>query len=154
MKTKKVNFKNGYVVVPNEWLICEVDNAVESDYVCVIEVKNGKLYNAPHVVFFSKKKIKDMNSKDYQKIHLAYKKAFSGYNEIVQNEIKADTYNTHKYIDINGNEHTEEEFLKAPQIGIFYIDSACKEEGLPHGCSVKYRNEKIRLHLHEKINQD
>ena len=51
----------GTFVFPPDWLEVDLDKALESPYVGVIEMRNGYKYNVPHFFFHSKKPIQELS---------------------------------------------------------------------------------------------
>lgn len=59
---KELEINDGYLHIPDEWIIINNRCPQDSHYVGVVEIRNGEAYNAPHFVFFSVKPIIELTA--------------------------------------------------------------------------------------------
>lgn len=56
---KKIDILDGYVFVPEDWIVIKNLNPVECTHVGVVDINRTTEYHAPHFVFFSHEPIPD-----------------------------------------------------------------------------------------------
>lgn len=131
---KRIEIEDGYVIIPDEWLVLCEDKAKNCRYVGVIEFKNGFKYNAPHIIFFSDKPIKKLTNQDEKNLHKLicfefpkYKYIFDKYIPLVFGKDKK---------ALNMDEH-----LKSPIPGAFGINEYGETDVYPFGAMIfRYDN--------------
>lgn len=128
-KMKKTEIQNGYVIFPTDWIVVDDSNAKYCDYVGVIEVRNGKSYNAPHFVFFSEfpinkltDSLKDTILRKCELVHPDFRKIRSMQLEPVYGD--------------NNEILNADLWMKAPIIGFFQIPTYGKDSSFPAGAMV------------------
>lgn len=131
---KRIDLKDGYAIVPQDWIELRNFNPVDCSFAGVVEVRNAVEYNIPHFVFFLKKPIYEMNEKDYQVINDECISKFPQFNEILNQQVEPE-------YDTNHNLINEELWRKAPTIGYFPISEYGTDTSYPYGAMI-FKNQK------------
>lgn len=124
----KYDISNGYVVYPEDWILVNPEDAAMATYVGVVEVRQKELH-IPHFLFFSSKKINQLDSSFFEKINTKCAELYPKFHDVLKMQVP--------YIEgVN-----EDEFLKSPQIGHFQIpvqgeDDYFKDHKPPYGAMV------------------
>lgn len=116
-----IDIKDGYVIIPNDWIIVNEELAKNSRYVGVIEVRNGAKYNMPHFVYFSEKPINRMSQEEDDYIDKICIRLYPDYAKALCQYV-APQYNS------DGEMINMEEVLAAPVAGHFEIPEYRKDE--------------------------
>ncbi len=145
---KSLDYKNGTVDIPTDWIYAKSDLPEESDYACAVSVKEvGEALHMPIFVTFLKKHPDQLSDDEYHQIEENCKAVYPKFKKAINREIYYAADST--YRDNDGYIKTQEEFAKAPKIGIFLIDSEVKSEGLTYGCKIHYKDEATIKHMKE-----
>lgn len=132
---KKRFISNGYCLVPEDWIEITFDRAEDSEYVGVVEVRNGAKFDVPHFYFFSQKPIRFMTDAERTLIEKACSRISEEYK-------KAMRYCVEAVEDEDGCIINEKEWMSAPQSGIFQIGVHGSKETFPYGAMI-YRTDDI-----------
>lgn len=82
-KMKRIEISDGYVIVPDDWVILDENTAKGKYYVGVVQIKNGYKYDAPHFLFFSDIPISKLSENDINIIDDKCCKKWSKYKQIL-----------------------------------------------------------------------
>lgn len=121
---KRVMLKDGYLIIPKEFIILNdtVAPAEECMYAGVVEARNGSKFGIPHFVFFSNCKYgHEYNNELETKVYEACEKAFPDFRKFFNMQIKMPNV-------ASGEGRQDPEFLKnmdewdkAPTFALFHI---------------------------------
>lgn len=131
--------KNGYAILPSNWIILNEEEAIHSTSVSVVECRNSSKYKIPHFAVFLQEKYK----KDYydEICNLCCQKWKDFDEKVLKKQVDLIPDPERPGSFLNGEAH-----LQAPTIGIFTIkDSIEKESGqeFPYGAMVVRTNTDI-----------
>jgi len=114
---KKISVKDGYLIVPSDWIDINPDQADELPYAGVIECRNSKKYSIPHFVFHSNMKYGNEYDDLYtEHIYELCVDAYPEFKKILASQVTpiADPEHPGQYLN-------SDEFMNAPTIGLFSI---------------------------------
>lgn len=128
-------YKNGIIHHPTRNVIAAI---VNMDYnteevACVVSIKNCK--DVPIIMFYSDK-FPAQFSKEYEQY--VFQKCIDVYPKFKDILDSAIYTEGHRFYDYKGNEHSLEEFMAAPEIGIYSLYEYDIVDSLPEGWSLKY----------------
>lgn len=109
MQSKTVVFKNGIVIVLEDFITLETTIADNAEYAGIVAEKNGTL---PHFLFFAEKPISELTADDENKIYDMCNEVYPEVEKVRKQEIEAD-FSKDGFIT-NGDA-----WKKAPRLGIF-----------------------------------
>lgn len=114
---KRIDLKNGYCIIPEDWIVVDRWRNEDVVYPGVIEVKNASRYedtlgNIPHVLFFQPQPINNMTDTEENYILEKVSEMCPAFNRIKAMQVVP-------MYDNNNNMLNEELFLIAPIIGFF-----------------------------------
>lgn len=134
---QKISLKNGYLLIPEDWIIVNPEVSTSTNYAAVIECRNFRKYNVPHFVYLNnikyEKDYDDNFEKEFYKMCTTIWPQFKEIEKLSNsNQPIEDPDNKGKYLNIK-------EHLSAPIIGIFSIveqnDMLTTEEA-PYGAMI------------------
>lgn len=113
---KRINLSDGYLIIPDDWIVVNAEKASTCRYVFVLEAKNYIKYGVPHFIYFTNS---DTFTNDMeQDFRSLCRKHWSDFNTIEkiekENELITDPANPSGYANMK-------EYLESPIIGIFPI---------------------------------
>lgn len=114
---KKIKLQNGYLIIPNDWIVVNPDDAKVSSYAYVMECRNHIKYGVPHFIYLSN----DSNYSSDMENHFRElcRINWDGFVKIEElenkNKLVADPDNPTEYLNMN-------EYLAAPSMGFFKIE--------------------------------
>lgn len=133
---KRIEIKDGYALVPKDWIELTGMQPKNCQYVGVVEVRNASRYNVPHFVFFLEKPINKMNDQDYSYVNRECVKAYPQFQSIIDHQVEPAYDDNHQLVN-------RELWLAAPTIGYFPIMDFEEEDAGYYPCgAMVYRNEK------------
>lgn len=116
-RMRKVKLKDGYLIIPSNWIVLNEDEGNKYAYAGVVECRNSGLYNVPHFVFLNEYKYGcDYNEELYEYVHSMCIKAWPSFEDIIKKQVKP-IPNPLKH----GDYLNVKEFLEAPTIGHFHL---------------------------------
>ena len=113
----KYRMKDGYLIVPKEWIVLNPQFEGEYRFAGVVECRNSAKYDIPHFVFFTDTRYAcDYDDYFRQTVQEWCIEKWPRFREIIRQEVKlvSDPENPGKYL--NAEEH-----LASPVIGLFHI---------------------------------
>ena len=132
---KKIRLLDGYLIIPNDWIVLNPERAEHSRYAAVLEARNYVKFGVPHFVYFNNFQYAgdytDHMKNDFMRL---CRKAWDGFANIEalsnKNQLVPDPENPGTYLNIDAN-------LKAPIIGLFGIDEqGDRYKKYPHGAKI------------------
>ncbi|RGW47727.1 hypothetical protein DWV67_15370 [Dorea formicigenerans] len=135
---RKIMIQDGYAILPKDWIILNEEDAIHCQYVGVVECRNFSKYGIPHFAFFLLEKY---DAVYYDEICDLCCQKWEEFTEILKKQVDLIPDSERPGSYLNG-----EEYLQAPNIGIFPIkDSTEKESGqeFPYGAMVVRTNTDI-----------
>lgn len=126
MEYRKIKLQNGYLVVPENFVVLEKSVTEKADYAGVVEEKNG---NVPHYVFLSEIPVSEYTAEDEERIY-----ALCG--EVNPEVISLREQEIDLQYDANGNILNATEWQLAPRFGAFVIPEVASEEELYLGTGI------------------
>ncbi|GAA0106722.1 hypothetical protein UT300013_33460 [Paraclostridium sordellii] len=131
---KRIEIEDGYVIIPDDWIVLNENEAKDCRYVGVVEVKNGSDYDAPHFIFFSRNPINELTDIDTDNIDKECCFKFPKYSEILEKKV-------HLRFDKNRKPINLDEHLKSPIPGYFGIQDQGNGNFYPFGAMIfRYNN--------------
>lgn len=109
----------GYVIFPEDWVVLNENSAKFSSYVYVMETRNHKEYQMPHILVFSEKE--KLSDDDCDMFTKAIKGMDQHYNDVLARSIELRKGSDGMFIN-------SEEHLASPYPGYFRI----MDSGLPY----------------------
>lgn len=111
---KKIKIKDGYLIVPSDWIDINPEDAESMPYAGVIECNNSKKYGIPHFLFHSKHKyLRDYNTDEIEKMCA---NAYPDFLDIIDRQVTPERDPEHPDVILN-----EQAYRNAPTIGYFHI---------------------------------
>ncbi len=111
---KKIKIKNGYLIVPSDWIDINPDEAEEMPFAGVIECRNSKRYGIPHFLFHTHlERACDYDSDEINKMCV---KVYPEFKDIMNRQVTPEMDPEHPTVMLN-----EQAFMDAPTIGHFSI---------------------------------
>ncbi|MBQ8165310.1 MAG: hypothetical protein IJZ94_05800 [Clostridia bacterium] len=126
---KKIKIIDGYVIVPNDWIVVENRIPAECKYVGVIEIFNNNIYKVPHFVFFSDCPISQITEFEQDIIFTCCEEVYPDFRKIRSMQLKP-------IYDENKNMLNAELYIKAPIIGLFQIRTYGIDISFPAGAMI------------------
>lgn len=120
MQSKTVVFKNGIVIVPEDFITLETTIVDNADYAGIVAEKNGTL---PHFLFFTEKPISELTADDENTIYDMCNEVYPEVEEVRKQEIEAE-FSEDGFIT-NGDAWKE-----APRLGIFAVPEVKSKDEL------------------------
>lgn len=116
-KMQKIEMLNGALICPSDYIILNRDEAEDSEFASVVEVRNAK-FGVPHFVFFHHKNANDYTQSDYDIIEKFCVREWPRFQEIIDSLVEPipDPTANNKWQYLNAAEVDA-----APQIGHFSI---------------------------------
>lgn len=131
-------YKNGIIHHPTKNVLAAiVGNFYDADDVaCVMQVKNNSYKgNIPTILFFTDKFPRQLSEAEEQNIYAKCIEVCPPFKDVVEQTIFP---KNGKYLDYSGNEHTVDEYMKAPHIGLFSLYEFDIVNSLPDGWEMEY----------------
>lgn len=130
---RKIAMKDGYLIIPKDWIVVNEEDAAHYRYAGVVECRNHVKYGIPHFVFFTNAEY----PKDYDTdlINEMCCEAWPKFKDIIDQQVEPirDPDNPGQWL--NAKEH-----LASPYIGHFMIDEADSDlreiEDMPYGAMI------------------
>lgn len=130
---KKIAMKDGYLIIPKEWIVLNEEDAMYCRYAGVVECRNSAKYGIPHFVFFTHAKY----GRDYDTdlINEMCCDAWPKFKDIMAQQVEPikDPEKPGEYLNV-------QEHLASPYIGHFSIDEADSGlrdiEDMPYGAMI------------------
>lgn len=113
----KYRVKDGYLIVPKDWIVLNPEFEGQCRYAGVVECRNSAKYGIPHFVFFTDiQYARDYDSDLEENVRDWCVEKWPDFTKVIQQEVKLipDPENRGKYL--NAEEH-----LASPVIGLFQI---------------------------------
>ena len=130
---RKIEIKNGYLIIPADWIILNPEQAKYCMYAGVLECRNSARYGIPHFVFFSDTKYAcDYDALLYEHIQEMCTKAWPDYKALVldrQVKLIMDPDRPGQYLNA-------QDFMEAPTIGHFHISESSECDNPPCGAVI------------------
>lgn len=114
---KKVKLRNGFLIIPKDWIVVNPDDALHSKYAFVMECKNHIKYGVPHFIYLTNENrcSTDMEKHFRELCRIKWNK-FKEIEELEKkNKLVADPDNPNEYLNTK-------EYLAAPIMGFFPIE--------------------------------
>ena len=116
---KKIKLADGYLIIPNDWIVVNPEQAENCRYAAVLECRNSTKYGVPHFIYFNNcRYVNEFTDSMEENFYQLCKKAWPKFSEIKElsdkNRLVPDPDNKGQYL--NAEAH-----LKAPTIGLFSI---------------------------------
>ena len=127
MKTVKTN--DGYVSIPDEWIVITNQSPQDSQYVGVVEIRGGDAYNAPHFIFFSSTPIYDLTNEDKNLIINCCTNAYPRLENILAEHIPLQ-------FDENKKITNGASWQRSPLAGCFDIPEFGTRDSYPYGAMI------------------
>lgn len=118
-----IRMADGYVTIPDDWIIVNPDDATDSRYVSVIEIRNAAQYDAPHFIYFHK--LENISSDEETKIYKLCTQKWDKFSDILSLSNNALTHC-----------HDLALFSNSPIVGIFPIYSNHMVDNPPYGAMI------------------
>ena len=132
VKMQRIAIKSGTLIVPEDWILVEWDEASDSDYVGVIETRNGSKYDLPHFFFHSRKEISELTDIEEETVLKHCCEVYPAFREVLRRRVKP--------VFEDGIMVNREEYRVAPEPGIFGIPVAGSrgddERDYPYGAMI------------------
>lgn len=117
---KKIKLADGYLIIPEDWIVVNPESASDCRYAAVLECRNSAKYGVPHFIYLNNFRYgRDFTDSMEHDFYSKCAKAWDRFSEIKElsdkNQLVADPDNRGHYL--NADEH-----LAAPIIGLFSID--------------------------------
>ena len=133
LKMKKINIKDGYLVIPSDWIVLNEDVAGDCKYAGVVECRNHIKFDIPHFIFFTN--LSCERDYDIDKINHKCCDLWPRFKDILAQQVKPIIDDNKKSKLLNF-----EEYLQSPQIGYFQIEEVCSDRGdtdnIPYGAMI------------------
>lgn len=114
---KKIELFDGYILVPNDFIFLNIDDAKNCRNAIIIECQNSKKYNIPVFMFFTNfSSIDELKKSDYQFIQEKCIKEYEGFSWILTNQITPVHDPDNPMFLLN-----QDEWSSAPNIGYFFV---------------------------------
>lgn len=128
---KKIAIQDGYVIFPDDWVVLNISESSISNYVIVVEVKNGSEYNAPKFIYFTQKAPGTLTDYDCDLIDAECIMKFPAYQRILDDHISL-------MFDKNHNPINLKEANESPTPGYFFIQEYKKSSynSYPYGAMI------------------
>lgn len=126
---KRFDLKTGYVVMPDDWLICAPERAKYCEYCGVIEMRNSSKYKTPHIAFFSEFPIHKLLPSQEESILNECEMIYPNLNFIRKMQIEP-------VYDKNGVMQNSDIWSMAPIIGFFAVPEFSTTESYPEGAMI------------------
>ena len=121
---KKIKLKDGYLIIPSDWIVLNEDEGHLYSYAGVIECRNSEKYSIPHFVFLNEHKYGgDYTNSLYEKIHQMCIDTWPDFKEIINRQV-----NPIPDPDLPGNYLNMNEFMSAPTIGYFHLPESTENK--------------------------
>ena len=125
--------KDGYLIIPKEWIVLNEEDAMYCRYAGVVECRNSAKYGIPHFVFFTHAEY----GRDYDTdlINEMCCNAWPKFKDIMAQQVEPikDPEKPGEYLNV-------QEHLASPYIGYFSIDEADSGlrdiEDMPYGAMI------------------
>jgi hypothetical protein len=117
---KKVKLADGYLIVPNDWIVVNPERAETCRYAAVLECRNSAKYDIPHFIYLNNYKRGNQYTNDMkEQFYSLCRKIWPRFSEIEElnkkNQPVPDPDNEGYYLNL-------EAYMNAPIIGLFSID--------------------------------
>lgn len=124
------HIKGGTVVFPRDWIDLELDDALDSPYVGVVEMHNGAKYNVPHFIFHSRIPINEISDETelsiFEKCCDISPEFLEGYRHDLRWVLDSDTK------DFVDGEDSESMTIS----GIFSVEAEEDDDNHPYGAMI------------------
>lgn len=124
---KKVELKTGYVIIPDDWILLNPEDAKNCMEVDVVECRHSEEYGIPHFVYFTN----DYKNEDETLIEEMCVKAHPKFREIIDMQVKP-----LRNSDGKGKILNAEEYMAAPTIGHFPLPEKGENSNPPFGAMI------------------
>lgn len=160
-ETQAIAFKDGEITVPAEFIQLTLVDPADAEIPMVMTVKNEALYNTPNFVFFGNTYPCNLTKEETESLYAQAEQYYKGYSKLNDGIINVrwnkDTNGniTPAFFDIYGNKKTEEDWNKAPCIGIFPAEQrvSVDDDPLPYGIEITYKPGRDPRINHELLNR-
>ena len=130
---RKIAIKDGYLIIPKDWIVVNEDDAEFCRYAGVVECRNHVKYGIPHFVFFTNHEY----GKDYDTdmINEMCCDAWPKFRDIMAQQVEPirDPEKPGEYLNIK--EHLESPYIG--HFGIGEVDSDLRDiEDMPYGAMI------------------
>lgn len=126
---KRIEMINSFVIFPTDWVVANLIEAKDCNYAGVVEVRNGKRYNMPHILFFSEKPIVELSKDEEEKILDTCAACYPPFSQIRTQQVEP-------VYDDNNIMINSDTWNSAPTIGIFAIGEYGKALSFPAGAMI------------------
>ena len=117
LNMKEIKIKDGILIIPNDWIIVNPNDAYKHRYAAVLECRNSIKYDIPHFILFCDYKYgKDYPDDLYDDFIKLCREKWPDFKEKVEDKQISPIKNANGTGYINA-----EKYLSAPTIGIFHI---------------------------------
>lgn len=127
IKEKKVELKTGYVIIPDDWILLNPEDAKNCMEVDVVECRHSEEYGIPHFVYFTN----DYKNEDETVIEELCVKAYPKFREIMDMQVKP-----LRNSDGKGKILNAEEYMASPTIGHFPLPEKSENSNPPFGAMI------------------
>lgn len=116
---KKIKLLDGYLIIPNDWIVVNPEKAEDCRYAAVLECRNSEKYDIPHFIYLNNCKYGNQYTPEMEEEFFSLcRKNWPRFSEIEEldrkNQLVPDPDNKFRFLNADA-------YLSAPIIGIFHI---------------------------------
>lgn len=118
-----IRMADGYVTVPDDWIIVNLDDATDSRFASVIEIRNAAQYDAPHFVYFHSQE--NISEKDEKEIYNLCENKWDKFTDVLK--LSNNALDNYQNLEL---------FNESPIVGIFPIFTSDMVDNPPYGAMI------------------
>jgi len=123
---KKIEYGNGYIIIPDSWIVIEPHPAMACQHVGIITVRNRVLYNAPFIVVFSQTPINHLSDTEIEQIYIRCEMQYPEFKKLRAMQVTPVFDKEHNML--NG-----ELWAQAPILGLLPLPRYGYDTSFPYG---------------------
>lgn len=110
----KISLKEGYAVIPDDWIVLNRNQAPDKMYACVVEFRNWEKFDIPHFVYFTDTEMgRDYDTKEINRL---CNELWPQFNDMLAKQVKPRRDPTDNHI-VNSSE-----WSASPHVGYFPLE--------------------------------